>query len=251
MAPRLLRSSLQMAQNNPGGLIIAAVLLLASTPAAGSVARAVEFDKKVEQADSIILGKVTSTRSSWDPSGKFILTYSTFQVEKAFKGAPVPEVTLVTPGGQVGSVRQETAGVPTFVRGDQHVLFVKQGTAGPTVMYFDQGAYKVSKEGRELKVAPVATNLVLIDSQTGKVSGQEPVRSLGQFEGEVRASVSRAFERDVRASMARTRDAAKPAERAPQSAFDQAKDFLFRNKILLTLLAAAIALTSYFLVKKH
>lgn len=238
-----------MAQNNPGGLFLAAALLLASSPATASVARAVQFDQKVEKADQIILGKCTSTKSAWDPTGKFIVTYSTFQVEKAFKGPQVPEVTLVTPGGQVGSVRQETVGVPTFVRGDQNVLFVKQSAAGPTVMYFDQGAYKVAKEGRELKIAPVATNLVLIDSQTGKVSGQEPVRSLNEFEGEVRSSITRAFQRDVRASMARSRDASTPAP--ARTALDEVKDFASRNRILIGLLAAAIALSTFFLVRRR
>ena len=232
-----------MAPNNTARLAIALLLGLAAISAEASVARAVAFDERVDQADSIILGRCTATRSAWDPSGRFILTYSTFRVEKAFKSAAVPEITVVTPGGQVGSVRQETVGIPHFGPGDHNVLFVKKSQAGPTVAYFDQGAYRVDEDSRgELRIAPVASNLVLVDPQTGAMSGREPVRSLREFEGAVRTSLARSP--DIQRS-----GVSEGEVRPAKSAFAAIKEFAKAHVLLLSFLALAIAITSYLFIK--
>src|SRR5687768_15024694 len=136
-----------MAANNLARFATALALSVTfSASALATVAKAIPFEDKVLDADSIILGKCTATRTGWDPSGRWIVTYSTFQVDKAYKGASVPEVTVLTPGGKVGSLHQETIGVPRFETGKQNVLFVKSTEAGPTILYFDQGAYEVAKD---------------------------------------------------------------------------------------------------------
>src|SRR5207253_2111960 len=147
------------ANNRVCAMAISAVLLVA--PAAhASLAVAATFDQKVANAAAIVLGKCVRQESRFDPSGRWILTYSTFQVEKTMKGSAMPEITIVTPGGQVGSLHQTSSGIPAFRPGAENVIFVKSSNLGATVLYFDQGAYDVkSDEHGQLIVTPVPSNL--------------------------------------------------------------------------------------------
>lgn len=171
---------------------VIALTLLLSPAAQASIARAVTFDEKVAQADAIILGRCIHSESSFDPSGRWIVTRSTFEVEKQFKGSTPATVTIVTPGGTVGSLRQETIGVPHFGEGEVSIVFLRRSQIGATVLYQDQGVYQVAGDGRSRVVAPKSTNLVLIDMQRGAaVKQSESPRSLDEFEREVRRRVDR------------------------------------------------------------
>ena len=182
-----------------------AALLLASAAAGffpsraeATIERAASFDEKVENAAAIVVGKVVKQETKFDPSRRWILTYTTFNVEKSLKGGTGGEITVVTPGGHVGDIYQDTIGVPEFNKGDEHVVFVKNSSAGPTVLYFDQGTYDIVKDEKgERIVAPVASDAVQIDTQRGMaVSGGETPRTLRDFESAVRTSERRtAFNR--------------------------------------------------------
>src|SRR5438874_2055938 len=175
--------------NRLAALALALVLVTPAIHAA--IAVAASFDDKVDNAAAIILGKCVRTESKFDPSGRWIVTYSTFSVEKSFKGDAAGEVTLVTPGGSVGNIHQSTVGVPAFREGDEQVVFVKNTRLGPTVLYFDQGTYDVSTDARgERVIAPVPTNLVTVDTQRGMAAAPaDASRTLRQFEDAVRDSM--------------------------------------------------------------
>jgi hypothetical protein len=178
--------------------LAAAAITFAPLVAAATVLRAVPFDEKVEHSAAIVVGRCVKTESQWDRSGKVILTYATFRIEKTIKGTPAPnqEMTIVTPGGKVGNLRQDSIGVPSFEEGDQNLLFVRNSEVGPTVAYLEQGAYDVVTEGGEQIVRPVATEAVHIDEQRGVAVPAEEARPLRSFEGEVRAAEKRvAFQR--------------------------------------------------------
>jgi hypothetical protein len=164
---------------------------LAATDAHATLQRAVAFDDKVDQAVAIVLGKVVRTHSQWDPSHRWILTYSTFTVEQTMKGTAPAEVTVVTPGGTVGNVVQSTIGIRPFREGDENVIFIKNTTAGPTVLYFDQGAYDVTDDHGQKMVAPVATDAVHLDTQRGAIVEPEHVRTLSEFARDVHDSIER------------------------------------------------------------
>lgn len=173
-------------------LALAAVLALAPLTAHATISRAMQFDEKVGNAAAIVLGKVVSQRSEWDANRTRILTFSTFQVEKTLKGGPAQQVTLVTPGGVVGDIAQEYVGVPRFAQGDEHVVFVRNTNAGPTVLYFEQGAYRIAADDRgERIVHPLVSSAVLVDTQRGVAVAPERPRTLREFEGEVRAAQGR------------------------------------------------------------
>jgi hypothetical protein len=182
--------------SNNRSLSLAAALLAGSAfvavPRAGAtVSIAATFDEKVEHAAAIVHGRVVKQEARYDDDKKFILTYTTFEVEKALKGGTPNLVTVVTPGGRVGDVQMTTIGVPQFREGSENVLFLKNTRRGPTVLYFDQGAYDVVSSRGEKVVIPVATDSVKIDDQRGMAVAPEQPRTLKEFEAAVGSSERR------------------------------------------------------------
>jgi hypothetical protein len=163
-----------------------ALTILIATQASATISRAIPFEDKVDNAASIILGKVTDQSTRWDAAHKWILTYSTFRIEKSMKGQPAQEITIVTPGGVVNGIHQETIGVPQFDVGDDHVVFVKNTRSGPTVLYFDQGDYAVESVRGERVVRPAVSNAVMVDTQRGMAVAPESPSTLREFENRVR-----------------------------------------------------------------
>jgi hypothetical protein len=174
-------------------LALAAVLLLIPVQAGATLAEAKSFDDKVENAAAIVIGKCVATESRWDPARKWILTYNRFAIEKSLKGNfQGGEVTIVTPGGIVGNIQQDTVGIPKFDVGNEHVLFVKNTAAGPTVLYFEQGSYELIRDQRgDRTVIPAVSSAVLIDTQAGRAVAPEEPTTLRAFEGRVRETIKR------------------------------------------------------------
>ena len=172
-------------------LALSALLLLVPVAAHATIAQAMKFDDKVENAASIIVGTCVAQRSEWDPARNWILTYSTFRIEKTLKGMPGQSITIVTPGGTVDGITQEIIGVPRFREGEEHALFLRNSQAGPTVLYLEQGAYKVIKERGERVVQPAVSSVVLVDTGRGSAVAPEGRRSLREFEGSVRETIRR------------------------------------------------------------
>ena len=214
-------------------LAAAALSLLLPIAAHASLARAESFDDKVTNAASIILGKCTKQHAEWDADHRWILTYSTFSIEKRFKGPAQSEVTIVTPGGAVGGIHQDTIGMPVFRDGNDNVLFIRNTSVGPTVLYFEQGAYDVVRnEKGDRIVQPVATDAVHIDPQRGMAVAPEGPRPLPQFEREVGESMRRALNR------MEITPQPKPKKQASMS------DILRRNKLLVMLAAFGLFLSA-------
>ena len=223
-------------------MAISAVLLVA--PAAhASLAAAATFDQKVANAAAIVLGKCVRQESRFDPSGRWILTYSTFQVEKTMKGSAMPEITIVTPGGQVGSLHQTSSGIPAFQPGAENVIFVKSSNLGPTVLYFDQGAYDVkSDEHGQRIVTPVPSNLVKIDTQRGiAVAPDDTPQPLPQFEQRVNDTL-----RDLRNEKTRMDLLAAEKLRREASLWSVAKE----NRWMILIALAGIAFATWRLLRR-
>ncbi len=225
-----------MTPNNRFLALVATATLLAVAPATyATLAIAAPFEQKVENASAIVVGKCVKTESRPDPTGRWILTYSTFQVSKSIKGSAGNELTIVTPGGQVGSTRQETVGIPQFRQGDENVLFVKNSEAGPTLLYFDQGAYDVTTDSRgEKVVAPVQSTLVKIDTQRGIAVPSELPRTLRSFEDNVGETLASSHQRHLEYELIQSRERQKQASLG---------SILLRYKwiIAVALLGAALA----------
>lgn len=174
-------------------LVLAGSALLFASRANASLYEAATFDEKVNDAAAIVVGKVIKKETRYDADKRWILTYTTFRVEKTLKGGAPAEVTIVTPGGRIGDVTQNTVGIPVFDQDQESVVFLKNTRLGPTVLYHDQGAYDLVKDSRgERVVKPVASDAVLLDTQRGVAVAPESTRSLRQFETEIRGAERRA-----------------------------------------------------------
>src|SRR5438067_11748000 len=114
---------------NPNNRVIALLALLITAlavPAANAaIAQAATFDEKVDNAAAIILGKCVRTEAKFDPTGRWIVTYATFNVDDTMKGAAAGQVTVVTAGGSVNGMPQETSGIPSFPEGDEQLNFLR------------------------------------------------------------------------------------------------------------------------------
>jgi hypothetical protein len=183
--------ALKAPQMTRKALALAAFLLLVPVAADATIVRAVKFEDKVEDASAIIVGTCAAQRSQWDSARNWILTYSTFRIEKTLKGALAQEITIVTPGGTVDGITQEIIGVPRFREGEEHALFVRNTQAGPTVLYLEQGDYRVIEERGERLVQPAVSSAVLVDTGRGTAVAPERRRSLREFEGSVRETIRR------------------------------------------------------------
>ena len=231
-----------MTTNNRILALGVATALLAGAPAAkATLAVAAPFEDKVDNAAAIVLGKCIKTESRMDPSGRWIYTYTTFRIEKTMKGAAGPELTIVTPGGQVGDKRQSTVGIPEFQAGDENVLFVKNTEAGPTVLYFDQGAYDVTTDSRGDKiVAPVQSTLVKIDSQRGVAVPSEMPLSLHSFESTVSDAISEGRQRRMKYELVE-------AQRRQQASLGS---ILERYKFIIAIAVLGAALATWQLLRR-
>jgi hypothetical protein len=205
--------------------------------ARASIATAASFDEKVDNAAAIVLGKCVRNESKWDPSGRWIVTYSTFQVESTIKGAPAQEVTVVVPGGTVGGVHQSSVGLPAFTEGAENVLFIRNSKLGPTVLYFEQGAYDVTTDERGDKViAPVASDAVHLDTQRGTAVPAEAPRTLRQFKSDVDRSVQSSMERKARMELVRGRQ---------QKDSSTLSAMIMNNKLIIGALLVGLALATW------
>lgn len=89
------------------------------------------FDQLVSDAEFIFQGTVTDTRSEWMAEGaqRHIVSYVTFRVEDAIKGAPGKSYTIRMLGGTVGDETQEVADAPRFKVGDRDIVFVEHNNS--------------------------------------------------------------------------------------------------------------------------
>jgi hypothetical protein len=88
----------------------------------------------VEISARIFEGVVVSTNSQWNDDGDEIHTIVTFSVIQMIKGPLPPNGTIVLDmlGGEVDDVISEFVGQPTFVPGEQVIVFIDD--TAPTSM---------------------------------------------------------------------------------------------------------------------
>jgi hypothetical protein len=145
------------------------------------------FDQLVSDAELIFQGTVTDTRSEWTGQGteRVVVTYVTFKIDEAMKGAPGGSYTIRMLGGTVGGETFEVADAPRFKAGDRDILFVEHNgnqfiplvgimhgrfhiqtdAAGHEIVAKDDGAAlaNVSKLGQDEKAATTGPALSAAD----------------------------------------------------------------------------------------
>ncbi len=108
-------------------LFVASVFALSLASLRATTVIPPTFDELVTKAEMIFEGTVTGLRSEWtgDGSNRHIVTYVTFKIEDAIKGATVAEYTIRMMGGTVDGQTMEVTDAPRFKVGDRDILFVE------------------------------------------------------------------------------------------------------------------------------
>lgn len=118
-----------------------------SNVAQATVATRASLQSLTEQAQLIILGKVTSqwTPKERGPQGQ-IYTQTSISVSETWKGVSVPSLTIQQLGGTLDGFTLQVSGSPGFTVGQEYVLFLVKSTQEELfhVVSLAQGVYQVS-----------------------------------------------------------------------------------------------------------
>ncbi len=80
-----------------------------------------------ERAEVILTGKVINQKSKWNDDQTRIFTQSTIQVDEYLKGNDANKnITITTPGGEVGEVGELYTHMPRFSSDEEVLLFIKK-----------------------------------------------------------------------------------------------------------------------------
>src|SRR5262245_42185049 len=105
-----------------------ALLLGACLATAAAATSLIQLDTPalVRGSHDIVIGRVVSQRSHWNPGHSRILTDIVVAVDETLKGTTDAggTITLTQLGGVVDGARLAVAGSPTFAPGEEALLFV-------------------------------------------------------------------------------------------------------------------------------
>ena len=181
----------------PSSLFSLCVMLAAATASATTVIPPT-FDELVGNAEMIFEGTVTGLRSEWTGQGaeRRIVTYVSFKVEDAIKGAVGADYTLRMLGGTVDGQTMEVSDAPRFKVDDRDILFVEHnGTQFIPLVGIMHGRFHVQSDdnGASEKVAKdngalLADVTKLGRDENGAVSGQ--ALSKAEFKAAIRQKLA-------------------------------------------------------------
>ncbi len=169
---------------------LATTLCLAAIPATASMFIHMSPAELVTQADSMIQGRVVDLASFWSESGRLIVTEATIEVEETLIGDAPSTVTVRTFGGEVGDIKVEAPGFPTFEKGERVLLFLKAEPADGSlrVLGYRQGQFRLvtRRDGVTLAVPMVEDDVRLLD-RDGRPAPEARSVEVGQFKQRVLA----------------------------------------------------------------
>jgi hypothetical protein len=159
------------------------LILLTTTQIHATTVQRLELHDLVQKAQTIVVGRVTSSRTYWSTGKKFILTDYTIEVDESIKGRGMRTIAVTTVGGRIGDVELHVSGMPAFQKGENAVLFIEQSGAFQTVVGLGQGKFTVMNG----EVANSIGGLSFPDGLPGK-----PVKMpLATFKTQIRSFLTR------------------------------------------------------------
>jgi hypothetical protein len=105
----------------------------------------------IQKSTAIVRGSVQLTGGQMH--GRYIYTHYTIQVVEQWKGAPATQIDFAVPGGSANGMHESIAGAPSFVNGQEYVLYLWTSRSGLTqVIGLSQGVF-VSANGMVVRPA--------------------------------------------------------------------------------------------------
>ena len=182
----------------PRLLVLVAGVTLALTSSRATTVIPPTFDQLVDQAEMIFEGTVTGLRSEWAGEGseRHIMTYVSFKVEDAIKGAVGADYTIQMLGGTVDGRTMEVTDAPRFKVGDRDILFVEHnGTQFIPLVGIMHGRFHVQPDenGSNEKVAKdngaLVANLAKL-GQDEKAATSGKALSKAEFKAAIRQKIA-------------------------------------------------------------
>ncbi len=104
------------------GLLGAALWLW---PVPSAVLQGVSIEELARGADAVVRGEVVRVDTRLVDEGRMLLTQLEVLVREDYSGAGLDSVHVLLPGGAKGELIQRVAGMPSFSRGEEVVLFLE------------------------------------------------------------------------------------------------------------------------------
>jgi hypothetical protein len=79
------------------------------------------------QADVVAVGNVTAMKAEWNTDRTRIVTRVTVSVREYLKGGGETQMSILTPGGEIGEIGEMYSGAVRFTNNEEVVVFVKRG----------------------------------------------------------------------------------------------------------------------------
>jgi hypothetical protein len=157
-----------------GAILIAGVV--AGVGARAAVILPADLATLVSGARAVVHGRVVAVEPRWVEGRRRIESLVTLRVEEYLKGNLGDEVTFKVPGGQMGPYRSFMVGAPTFVEGDEVVVFLNaQGPTIPWISGLNQGVFRVAENTTGVKMVLPGISLAAGDEGRQRVRG-DPAR---------------------------------------------------------------------------
>lgn len=113
------------------------------------------FEELVKESVAVVHGRVREVRASWTADRRTIQSWVTVDVLTPMKGTEVETTTFVVPGGEAGGRILLVPGAPSFLPGDEVVLFLAgRAPAVPQPVGLSLGVYRVSRASGSPMVVP-------------------------------------------------------------------------------------------------
>jgi len=123
---------------------ILVIFFLIATSCYATTVQRLGLEELVKKANTIVVGRVTNSRTYWNSNRKLIFTNYTIQVDESIKGQPGGSIEVTTIGGKIGDVELHVSGMPTFQNGENAVVFIEQSAGYQTVLGLGQGKFTVT-----------------------------------------------------------------------------------------------------------
>ena len=175
-------------------VLVVAALLVPAAALHATVYISADLGELTTDARAVAYGRVVALQAQWLEGRRSIETLVTLEVETYVKGDLGRTVTLRVPGGQMGPYRSVMLGAPTFVEGEEVVVFLAaSGPAIPHLVGLAQGVFRVRTD--------VATGARLVTPEIVRMPGTASVEPVRVVRGDAsrRPAPLAAFLQEVRA----------------------------------------------------
>lgn len=126
-------------------VLVVGLFLAANMAANGTTLLRLSLAQMAQTAQAIARARCVGNMTGWD-AGE-IWTFSSFEAEEVWRGAPPAQFTVRLLGGRVGNLTSNVSGVPRFHAGEDVVLFLERTSRGDfSVVSWEQGTFRIQRD---------------------------------------------------------------------------------------------------------